>query len=175
MGMITDFNKFKKYLVNYDTFLSHHLRNTKNLKSIRGKLLFTTFISYNPVTNKISSNKVSRIIATDLHSSSRNIAFCAPYDDKKEKLPTSHGLWEESSDVDMLRWELPIFATYEEAEKYRKDMYKILVYKRNAHKEMLKKSTVTLEEIAEKFCINLNDLIIEGIWNDKMNKKRKRI
>lgn len=175
MGMITDFNKFKKYLVDYDTFLSHHLRNNKNLKSIRGKLLFTTFITYNPVTNKISSNKVSRIIATDLHSSSRNIAFCAPYDDKMEKLPTSHGLWEESSDIDMLRWELPIFATYEEAEKYRKDMYKILVYKRNAHKEALKKSTVTLEEIADKFCININDLIIEGVWNDKMNKKRKRI
>lgn len=173
--MIINFNEFKKYLVDYDTFLSHHTRNTKNLNSIKGKLLYTTFITYNPVTNKISSNKVSRIIATDLHSSSKNIAFCAPYDAKMEKLPTSHGLWEESSDVDMLRWKLPIFATYEEAEKYRKDMYKILVHKRNAHKEMLKKSTVTLEEIADKFCININDLIIEGVWNDKFNKKRNNI
>lgn len=170
MGMITDFNKFKKYLIDYDTFVSQNSK-CKNHKSIRGKILYTTFISYNSVTNKISSNKVSQIIATDLHSQTNNILFCCPM----EKLPTTHGTWYESSDREMIMWEFPIFATYEEADEHRKRMFKTLSLKRKATKENLKKSTVTLEEIADKFCINLNDLIIEGIWNDKFNKKRKRI
>lgn len=154
MSMITNFDEFKNHLVDYDTFLCHSTRDYSSPHNMLkpGQLMFTTFISYNPVKCRVSSNKVSRIIATDVHSSTRNICFCAPADDMNEKLPVSlHGIWEESSDNDMIHWEIPIFTTFNEADAYRKKMYHALSLKRKADKEKQKKSTVTLEEIADKF------------------------
>ena len=33
---------------------------------------------------------------------------------------------------------------------------------------------ISLEDIANKFNIDINKLIIKGIWNDPYNKKRKK-
>lgn len=193
--MITDFEEFKKYLTPCGVY-NKHLNRTLYWDQVPDPIavLYTTFITYNESTNKVTGNSVCAIIAADTNSSSHTIVFAAPTGKAYSKfvkhcrekmhlpdarinigqLPTCRGVWNESGNEDMIKWEIPIFKTPEEANEYRLKMYKAFCAKRNAIKENCKKNTVTLEEIANKFCIDIDNLIIEGVWNDKFNKKRKK-
>lgn len=68
----------------------------------------------------------------------------------------------------------PVFKTYAEAEAHRKKMYKVFRQLQKQEKIKDRANTITLEQIADKFGISVDNLIIEGVWNDRNNKKRKK-
>ena len=70
---------------------------------------------------------------------------------------------------------LQIFDSPGDAEYYRKETEKILRKKIKADKESDSANMISLEDIANKFNIDIDKLIIKGIWNDPYNKKRTKV
>ena len=77
--------------------------------------------------------------------------------------------------TDLTNFDIKLFDSPGDAEYYRKETEKILRKKIKADKESDSANMISLEDIANKFNIDINKLIIKGIWNDPYNKKRIKI
>lgn len=77
--------------------------------------------------------------------------------------------------TDLTNFDIKLFDSPGDAEYYRKETEKILRKKIKADKESDSANMISLEDIANKFNIDIDKLIIKGIWNDPYNKKRTKV
>ena len=77
--------------------------------------------------------------------------------------------------TDLTNFDIKLFDIPGDAEYYRKETEKILRKKIKADKKLDSANIISLEDIVNKFNIDINKLIIKGIWNDPYNKKRKKV
>lgn len=77
--------------------------------------------------------------------------------------------------TDLTNFDIKLFDSSGDAEYYRKETEKILRKKIKADKEYDSANIIPLEDIVNKFNIDIDKLIIKGIWNEPYNKKRTKI
>lgn len=77
--------------------------------------------------------------------------------------------------TDLTNFDIKLFDSPGDAEQYRKETEKILRKKIKTDKESDSANMISLEDIANKFNIDIDKLIIKGIWNDPYNKKRTKV
>lgn len=144
--MITDFNKLTKFLLSKHDFCKHTMMH--EAPADKTKILYTSFIDYEKEKNVIHDNKVSAIICGDCKSSNLGIMFatlegpaCSYFIKDAEALgiPASristahHPIWYVDKNVDMIKWNYPVFTSIEEAEAYRKKMSNAFAAYRKLH------------------------------------------
>ena len=146
--MITDFNNLSKFLLSEHDFCQHTMMCEALADNT--KILYTSFIDYEKEKNVIHDNKVSAIICCDCNSSKLSIMFATleslacnhlikeaeALGIPKSRISTSHHpIWYVDKNVDMIKWNYPVYTSIEEAEAYRKKMYNAFIAYRNAHKK----------------------------------------
>lgn len=146
--MITDFNNLSKFLLSEHDFYKHTMMH--EAPADKTKILYTSFIDYEEEKNVIHDNKLSAIICADCNSSNLGIMFaklegiaCNHFIKDVEalgirasRISTAHfPIWYVDKNVDMIKWNYPVFTSIEEAEAYRKKMYNAFTAYRNAHKK----------------------------------------
>lgn len=77
--------------------------------------------------------------------------------------------------TDLREFDIKLFTNANDAEQYRKETEKKIRKEIKADKDKDSINMISLEDIANKFNIDINKLIIKGIWNDPYNKKRTKI
>lgn len=197
--MFTDIKELEKYLINDQLIYSYYMhRHSKiHIDFDSSKIIWGCCIyEYN---KKVGMNYIFPLMIYHNLKNGYYILFDIDFtfnDDyhyvdkarEKYKIAQSHIrnsselLWYSELHIldtnkikDLSDFEIKLFDNAGNAEQYRKETEKKLRKQIKEDKEVDSNNMISLEAIANKFNIDINKLIIKGIWNDPYNKKRKMV
>lgn len=190
--MITDYSVLDKYVINDRKWMDYVMSSPSKLPTLDAPKVIW-LVNIHIQNNKVYDNYIYPIVVKKLKT---KYVFSVPneyWDEKFDYIKNSihnvvprgkvgedgflydFGCVNGDANEEIIKWKFMVFETPVDANIYRRQMEKMLRSTLANKRKKAKENTVTLEDIAEKFNININDLIIEGIWNDEFNKKRKKI